>query len=250
MIKGLMCDLDDTLYSFADIREEAFTKLTEKVVNELGVSEKKFICAYREGRKQIKEEMKGEQAARHSRLLYCQRTLEILGMNPVEHASEFYHFFWETCFENMQLRSGVKELFLFVRNQGIKICICTDMQTEIQFQKIRRLGLLNLIDAIVTSEETGIEKPDAFIFQKGLQKMGIKNTECLYIGDSYEKDINGALECGIPAVLFEENAGSIWEKKGKYYVTGNFECIQKYLEEKKGSELEKKRNALLFDCGV
>lgn len=230
MIKGIICDLDDTLYSFADIRQEAYKNMIEKAASICNTEKNSFDGAYREGRKQIKEEMEGNQAAQHSRLLYCQRALELLGINPICYAGQLYHFFWEEILRKMQLRAGVQELFSYAKEKGLKVGICTDMQTEIQFEKLKRLGLTEAIDAIVTSEEVGVEKPELQIFQKTLQKLKIESEECLYIGDSYEKDIKGALNCGMEAIWFKDYQSEKQCESEECVMVENFNEILTYLQ--------------------
>lgn len=230
MIKGIICDLDDTLYSFADIRQEAYKKMSEKAVCICNIEQNDFDRAYLEGKKQIKEEMTGNQAAQHSRLLYCQRALELLEINPVCYAEQLHQIFWEEIFQRMRLRAGVKELFFYAKEKGLKIGICTDMQTAIQFEKIRRLGLTEDVDAVVTSEEVGVEKPELLIFQKTLQKLKIKSEECLYIGDSYEKDIKGALNCGMEVIWLKDTLSENQCESEEYVIVESLNEILAHLQ--------------------
>ena len=38
-------------------------------------------------------------AASHNRLLYCQNICEQLKVNPLEHAMELYHSYWDNFFK-------------------------------------------------------------------------------------------------------------------------------------------------------
>jgi putative hydrolase of the HAD superfamily len=97
----------------------------------------------------------------------------------------------------MKLYEGVLELFTLFKDKN---CIVTDLTADIQFKKLIQLGLMDNIKYIVTSEESGKEKPHPYIFHLALEKIGLDKTELVYIGDDYEKDIIGATSMGIKAI--------------------------------------------------
>jgi acyl carrier protein len=70
-------------------------------------------------------------------------------------------------------------------------------------EQITRTGLKTHLDALVTSDEVGAEKPDASIFLAALAKTGVKAPEALYIGDQYQSDILGAVNVGMQAILID-----------------------------------------------
>ncbi len=60
-----------------------------------------------------------------------------------------------------------------------------------------RCGLENMFEFVVFSQDYGIEKPDARIFQIAIEKAGCSEGELLHIGDSLEDDVLGAVNAGI-----------------------------------------------------
>ena len=82
-------------------------------------------------------------------------------------------------------------------------CICTNMIAEIQFNKIKKLGLDNYVRLIVTSEEADAEKPDDAIYillANKLNAIGIDISDCLFIGDSLENDVVGPMNIGFDTI--------------------------------------------------
>ena len=79
----------------------------------------------------------------------------------------------------------------------MKIGICTDLTAHIQHRKIRKLGLSEWIDEIVTSEEAGAEKPNEKIYQMILKKLKTSPENTIFVGDDLEKDVKGGIENGI-----------------------------------------------------
>ena len=88
-----------------------------------------------------------------------------------------------------------------MQKKNIPICCVTDLTAEIQFKKLSYLNLENHIKYIVTSEEVGIEKPHRKMFEKALEKLRLKSSQVIMIGDSLEKDISGAENIGITSYL-------------------------------------------------
>ena len=96
----------------------------------------------------------------------------------------------------------VLEFILKLKNAGKKISVCTDMTAHIQYRKIERLGLNNFIDFMVSSEETGLEKPSPSMFNLALKKLNCLPEEAVYFGDSPDRDIEGAANVGIKPFWF------------------------------------------------
>jgi putative hydrolase of the HAD superfamily len=62
-------------------------------------------------------------------------------------------------------------------------------------------GLLEHVDAVVTSAEAGVAKPDPAIFERALDLAGAVADEAVHVGDSLDNDVAGARAAGIRPVL-------------------------------------------------
>ncbi len=105
--------------------------------------------------------------------------------------------------------------FKQIKDLGVKTAIISDGIPIKQYEKILRLGIDNLIDLIVISDEIGIRKPNPKLFEYCLKKFGIKGEESIYVGDNLEKDL-------VPAHLNGMNSVYI-HRGGKYnsFTTGD-----------------------------
>jgi putative hydrolase of the HAD superfamily len=68
---------------------------------------------------------------------------------------------------------------------------------------MRREGVLDYFDATVFSNEVGHGKPDKRIFLTAADKMGLKPTDVLHVGDNIENDVKGAQSAGMKTLLFD-----------------------------------------------
>jgi putative hydrolase of the HAD superfamily len=62
-------------------------------------------------------------------------------------------------------------------------------------------GLIELVDDVVTSASVGAAKPDPAIFGRALELLGADARDAVHVGDSLDKDVEGARAAGIRAVL-------------------------------------------------
>ena len=191
---AILFDTDNTLYAYDPAHTAAHKAVREKVVNTFSISSEDFDKTFLDARNQIKARLAGT-ASSHSRLLYLQRMLEIMGLgSQVLLALDFEQTYWRTFLSNAILFDNVKELLDDIRLIGVPTAIVTDLTAQIQFRKIVYFGLDNYFDYIVTSEEAGFDKPNAAPFQLALQKMRPAGNCIWMIGDSPVNDIQGARE--------------------------------------------------------
>jgi putative hydrolase of the HAD superfamily len=204
---AVLFDTDNTLYPYDPAHALAMQAVREKVMRTLSVEPEMFDKAFTEARSQVKARL-GKAASSHSRLLYMQRMLEILGLgSQVLLALDFEQTYWRTFLSNATLFDDVKELLDDLRIMGIHTATVTDLTSQIQFRKLVYFGLDRDFDYIVTSEEAGFDKPHRAPFEMALEKIRPKG-ECIWmIGDNPVNDIRGAREAIGAVTLQKLHAG-------------------------------------------
>ncbi len=194
MIKGVLIDIDNTLYDYELLHKLSIDKVEKFILDKYKRNDFKehFINARHEIHTNL-----FDTAASHNRLLYFQKTLELMGINELLLAKEMYDIYWDTTIENLTLDNNVIDFFESIKNK--KVCFVTDLTAYIQYRKIEKLKLDKYVKYIVTSEEVGCEKPNKKIFDCALKKINLLPSEVCMIGDSFKKDIEGAINLGIKA---------------------------------------------------
>lgn len=223
MYKGAIFDIDGTLYDYQINDFRAMNHFCAFIEENLGIEEKFFRERYSEARRIIKNRLK-DTAASHSRVLLIQTALELLNLNPFEHVLKLYNVYWDYFLDNMRPYDGATEFLSELKAHGIKISTCTDMTAQIQYRKLKILGLDRYFDFMVTSEETGFEKPAPIMFKMALEKLKISAEEALYFGDALDRDILGAKNVGIEPIWFIADRNPIGGD--------NFIKIRSYRDEK------------------
>ncbi|MCD8189106.1 MAG: HAD-IA family hydrolase [Clostridiales bacterium] len=200
MIKVIIFDIDNTLYSFDAAHQVAFGAVLDYVQRELGIAPENYRRLHKDMNQELKGRM-GSCAAIHNRLIRYQNILERLG-KPIGHALRMSDLYWNTLLDVMQPSPGAVDTVLELKVRGLKIGVGTDMTARMQFAKLERLGLLPYIDFLVSSEEAQAEKPAPALFALCAGKAGVRPEECLFVGDNLEKDVRGAQAAGLQALWY------------------------------------------------
>lgn len=200
MIKTVIFDIDNTLYSYDAAHDVAFSALLDYAERELWMTRSRFIELHKDMKKHLEGQM-GKVATIHNRIIRYQNLLEQAGL-PISHALTMHHIYWDTLIGASVPTEGAAEVMAELKKRGIRIGIGTDMTAELQFEKLRHLGLLDYIDFMVSSEEAQAEKPDEALFRLCIQKAACAPEECLFVGDSLKKDVAGAENVGMHGIWF------------------------------------------------
>jgi putative hydrolase of the HAD superfamily len=104
--------------------------------------------------------------------------------------------------------SGLVEMLNLLKREGYLLGIISNGRGEFQTHAIlqRRgyanegLGIQNYFDIILISEFEKIRKPQAEIFHRAAQGLGVTSPECVFVGDNPDADIVGAKNAGIKAI--------------------------------------------------
>ena len=80
----------------------------------------------------------------------------------------------------------------------VKLGIITNGFTSLQQIRLERTGLRDHFDALIISEEVGVAKPDARIFDYALKQAGNPDrSRVLMVGDTAASDILGGMNAGL-----------------------------------------------------
>lgn len=199
--QAIIFDTDNTLYAYDHPHTQALAAAESKAVRLLGVDPGEVRNAFAQAREDVKRQL-GKTASSHSRLLYFQRGIEILGRKTqLVITLDLEQTYWRTFLAHCELFPGVREFLLALRSSGIGTAIITDLTSQIQFRKIIYFGLDDCFDYVVTSEEAGADKPQEAPFRLAIDKLGIDPAQIWMIGDHPINDIAGARPFGISTLL-------------------------------------------------
>jgi putative hydrolase of the HAD superfamily len=102
----------------------------------------------------------------------------------------------------VELVPGAVEALEAIEGQYI-CCLASnagDSDAALMAQALDRAGIRRYFDHLWTSRELGANKPDTRFFQAVLQNLRLAPTECVFVGNDYQKDIVPAKASGMRTV--------------------------------------------------
>jgi len=124
-----------------------------------------------------------------------------LGINFTDYAKA-NEFFMEGLANSCALLDGAREVVAQLYNDGYKIAVATNGLVKLQKPRVMNTTIAKYVSEIVVSEEVDAPKPDPKIFQTILERLDIKPSEAIMIGDSLRKDVQGAQNAEIKGVWY------------------------------------------------
>ena len=109
---------------------------------------------------------------------------------------DFHNRFPEQCVAFPQL----DEVLSHLAESGYRLGIITNGGAEIQQRKIDVMGIASAFDYIAISEVEGFKKPEAGIFHRTLERLGVAPGEAVHVGDNPRSDIMGGKEAGLRTI--------------------------------------------------
>ncbi|MFM9986932.1 MAG: YjjG family noncanonical pyrimidine nucleotidase [Flavobacteriales bacterium] len=198
--KHLFFDLDGTLWDLYQNTRDAFVILSAAREN-MHFSEDEFEIFFKRyfHHNEIVWKLYRENKIEKEllRTIRFRRTFDDVGLNvDDDFILRFADDFIETCPKQPHLIEGTLDLLQTMHGK-IPMHIITNGFKEVQSVKLAAGGIGHFFENIVNSEDCGIRKPFAGIFDFAMEISGARPEESLMIGDDWEADILGARDYGM-----------------------------------------------------
>ncbi len=203
-IKHIFFDLDDTLWDYESNSAKVLAELFEEfgLEKSLKVAFADFLPKYR----MVNREMW---------LLYSRHKITKQQLRDERFTNTFRHFNFEDLHLNRQLtreflqrtprekclKEGCHEVLAKLRSK-YSLHIITNGFNDVQSIKIENGNLRGYFENIIVSEDHALNKPDEKIFRLAEQMAQASAEECVMVGDTYESDIEGAMNAGWQAIYY------------------------------------------------
>lgn len=129
------------------------------------------------------------------------------GLRPTEEDLHWFRqLYLEKHSECIHLYPEAQTVLRALWETGLHVGLISDIDNEFIIHELTRLGIIEYFDAITTSEEAGVSKPDPHVFEIALSKANCTGSEAIHIGDNLERDIRGAKSSGMTAIWFPNDS--------------------------------------------
>jgi putative hydrolase of the HAD superfamily len=89
-----------------------------------------------------------------------------------------------------------------LKGQGLILGLISNVERDLT-ATLSELGLASWLDIVVTSLDSGFNKPQPEIFKEAMRRAGVQPSEAIYVGDQYQVDCVGAEQAGMKGILLD-----------------------------------------------
>ena len=200
MIKAVFFDLYQTLVRYEPPREE----IEAKVLKDFGIAASPAVLVrpiiaadefiYNEiAKRPLSQRSKEEKIALYAR--YQEIVLREAGIKCSQKVILSLLGAMQQSRMDLVLFDDVAPVLTDLKEKGLTLGLISNVEQDMT-ETLTKLGLPTWLGIVVTSQDTGFNKPRPEIFREALRRALVKPSEAIYIGDQYQVDVIGARERG------------------------------------------------------
>jgi putative hydrolase of the HAD superfamily len=185
--RGLILDLDDTLYPRERFVRSGFAAVAQHVSAKHGIDAGAAYAL-------MTRTLAAGGAGREMQAL-CER----FALPPaiVPGLVDVFRMHTPSLFLSREVAETLRDL----RADGWALAILTNGLPSVQFRKVAALGLTEFVDEVVYADEHAPGgKPSAAPFEAALRGLDLAAAQCVCVGDDAARDVRGARALGIPTI--------------------------------------------------
>jgi FMN phosphatase YigB (HAD superfamily) len=193
-LKGIICDLDGTLYHQKPLRRKMFWALAKHYFFRVGKWKQLYsLYLFRK----IREDKAFAQTSYEQQLLYVSKKVN-LDKGELHDVIQYWMFQYPMDLIQQYANTHLLQILIGEQRKGKKIIVYSDYPVE---NKLQRLGMT--ADYIFYPGKNGINvlKPSMSAMKCILENVHMDVTELIYIGDRQEKDGASARLVGMDFIL-------------------------------------------------
>ena len=245
--KAVFIDWDDTIGDFVGAAKLALQDMYEKYnLSEYFASFEEFFLLYKPhnielwdkyGKDLVTKEylsfdrfffplMHGSKFASTAQRSTASRTSDLQLITAL--AEQLSEDFLNMTTARFSLLEGAEELVRYLAAK-YPLTVVTNGFVEVQYEKFDKSGLRDCFSHIVLSEEVGCQKPNPRIFEEALRMNGLQAEDVVMIGDSWNSDIQGAINAGIDQIWVRKSQDPLPEGQSATYLVQSLSEVMEIL---------------------
>ncbi len=201
--KHLFFDLDNTLFDFSASEKIVLRELYEQHLNDglfdsFDDFEQNYVRINQLLWADYRDHKISKEAVKYGRF---RETLLQKGIENETLARFMGDAFVEKCTCTNVLVQDAKEVIEGLYDK-YTLHIVSNGFVEAQYRKLESTGLSPFFESITLSEDIKIQKPNRQFFEHAFKNVNARKSESVVIGDSWESDIEGAINFNVDAIYF------------------------------------------------
>lgn len=236
--KAVFIDWDDTIGDFVGAAKRALQEMYDKYnLSDYFASHEEFVSLYKPHNIELWDkygkDLVTKEFLRVDRFLYpllhgTKVASQIQSYTTQHNSIQFYttlsalaeqmsEDFLHLTTKYFSLLPGAEELVRYLAKK-YPLTVVTNGFIEVQYEKFDKSRLRDCFSHIVLSEEVGCQKPNPRIYEEALRMNGVSAAETVMIGDSWNSDIQGAINAGIDQIWVRKSKDPLPEGQSATYL--------------------------------
>ena len=239
--KAVFIDWDDTIGDFVGAAKLALQDMYEKYnLSEYFASLEEFVSLYKPHNLELWDKY-GKDLVTKEYLSFDRFFFPLMhgskvkgekgkvkGENLCVLAEQLSEDFLNMTTSRFSLLEGAEELVRYLAKK-YPLTVVTNGFVEVQYEKFDKSGLRDCFSHIVLSEEVGCQKPNPRIFEEALRMNGLQAEDVVMIGDSWNSDIQGAINAGIDQIWIRKSKDPLPEGQSATYLVQSLSEVMEIL---------------------
>lgn len=245
--KAVFIDWDDTIGDFVGAAKRALQEMYDKYnLSDYFASHEEFVSLYKPHNIELWDkygkDLVTKEFLRVDRFLYpllhgskinVQGSLSVVQDSSIlldlrALAEQMSEDFLHLTTKYFSLLPGAEELVRYLAKK-YPLTVVTNGFIEVQYEKFDKSGLRDCFSHIVLSEEVGCQKPNPRIYEEALRMNGVSAAEAVMIGDSWNSDIQGAINAGIDQIWIRKSKDPLPEGQSATYLVHTLSDVMEIL---------------------
>ena len=237
--KAVFIDWDDTIGDFVGAAKRALQEMYDKYkLSDYFASHEEFVSLYKPHNIELWDkygkDLVTKAFLRVDRFLYPLlhgtkvasqiQSYTALSALAEQMSEDFLHL----TTKYFSLLPGAEELVRYLAKK-YPLTVVTNGFIEVQYEKFDKSGLRDCFSHIVLSEEVGCQKPNPRIYEEALRMNGVSAAEAVMIGDSWNSDIQGAINAGIDQIWIRKSKDPLPEGQSATYLVHTLSDVMEIL---------------------
>ena len=237
--KAILIDWDDTIGDFVGAAKRALQEMYDKYnLSDYFASHEEFVSLYKPHNLELWQRYGEDKITkvflRIDRFLYPllhgskTQTSNFSIQELTVLAEQMSEDFLYLTTKYFSLLPEAEELVRYLAKK-YPLTVVTNGFVEVQYEKFDKSGLRDYFSHIVLSEEVGWQKPNPRIFEEALRMNGLQAEDVVMIGDSWNSDIQGAINAGIDQIWVRKSKDPLPEGQSATYLVHTLSEVMEIL---------------------
>ena len=233
--KAVLIDWDDTIGDFIGAAKLALQEMYDKYhLSDYFASHEEFVSLYKPHNIELWDKY-GKDLVTKAFLRVDRFLWPLLHGSKVGErqeltalAEQMSEDFLHLTTAHFSLLEGAEALVRYLAKK-YPLTVVTNGFVEVQYEKFDKSGLRDCFAHIVLSEEVGCQKPNPRIYEEALRMNGVSAEEAVMIGDSWNSDIQGAINAGIDQIWIRKSQDPLPEGQSATYIVKSLAEVMEIL---------------------